>query len=62
MELLNPGEITMLKQLIASKPGMQVTPEVAIAFIAEKAKHTPLQRPPMEEQELDDRVPSAAAF
>jgi hypothetical protein len=42
----------MLKELIASNPGMQVTPQVAIAFIAEKTKHSPPQSPPMDEEEL----------
>ncbi|KAF7374326.1 hypothetical protein MSAN_00316100 [Mycena sanguinolenta] len=43
MELLAPDEITMLKELIASNPGIQVTPQVAIAFVAEKTKHSPPQ-------------------
>ncbi|KAJ7679250.1 hypothetical protein DFH06DRAFT_1278902 [Mycena polygramma] len=53
MELLTPDEMAMLKQLIASNPGMQVTPQVALAFIAQKTKHSPPQSPPMDEQELD---------
>ncbi|KAJ7441951.1 hypothetical protein B0H11DRAFT_1823594 [Mycena galericulata] len=52
MELLTPEEMDMLKALIASNPGMEVTPQVAIAFIAEKTKHTPPQSPPMDEEEL----------
>ncbi|KAJ6561752.1 hypothetical protein B0H19DRAFT_944035, partial [Mycena capillaripes] len=52
MELLTPDEMSMLKQLIAANPGMQVTPQVAIGFIAEKTKHSPPQSPPMEEEEL----------
>ncbi|KAJ6620038.1 hypothetical protein B0H10DRAFT_1876306 [Mycena sp. CBHHK59/15] len=52
MELLTPEEMDMLKTLIASNPGMQVTPQVAIAFIAEKTKHSPPQSPPMDEEEL----------
>ncbi|KAJ7472688.1 hypothetical protein FB451DRAFT_1089576 [Mycena latifolia] len=60
MELLTPDEMEMLKALIASNPGMEVTPQVAIAFIAEKTKHSPPQSPPMDEEELprgreDDR-------
>lgn len=52
MELLTADEMEMLKALIASNPGMQVTPQVAIAFIAEKTKHSPPQSPPMDEEEL----------
>ncbi|KAJ7759368.1 hypothetical protein DFH07DRAFT_884301 [Mycena maculata] len=52
MELLTPEEMDMLKALIASNPGMQVTPQVAIAFIAEKTKHTPPQSPPLNDEEL----------
>ncbi|KAJ7683656.1 hypothetical protein B0H17DRAFT_1014141 [Mycena rosella] len=60
MELLTAEEMEMLKALIASNPGMEVTPQVAIAFIAEKTKHSPPQSPPREEEELprgreDDR-------
>ncbi|KAJ7234179.1 hypothetical protein B0H12DRAFT_1191782 [Mycena haematopus] len=40
-QLLSPDEIAMLKELIASNPGIEVTPQVAIAFVAEKTKHTP---------------------
>ncbi|KAJ6544957.1 hypothetical protein DFH09DRAFT_1249157 [Mycena vulgaris] len=69
MELLTADEMDMLKALIASNPGMQVTPQVAIAFIAEKTKHSPPQSPPMDEEELprgrederDDRPPSRGA-
>ncbi|KAJ6512627.1 hypothetical protein C8R45DRAFT_890387 [Mycena sanguinolenta] len=42
-QLLAPDELTMLKELIASNPGIQVTPQVAIAFVAEKTKHSPPQ-------------------
>ncbi|KAJ7157627.1 hypothetical protein C8R43DRAFT_1065003 [Mycena crocata] len=52
MELLAPDEMQMLKELIASNPGMQVTPQVAIAFIAQKTKQSPPQSPPMDEDEL----------
>ncbi|KAJ7253443.1 hypothetical protein C8J57DRAFT_1659479 [Mycena rebaudengoi] len=52
MELLTPDEMEMLKALIASNPGMQVTPQVAIAFIAEKTKHSPPQSPPTSEEDL----------
>ncbi|KAJ7196768.1 hypothetical protein GGX14DRAFT_504610 [Mycena pura] len=44
--------MTMLKNFIASNLGMEVTPQVAIAFIAEKTKHSPPQSPPMHEAEL----------
>ncbi|KAJ7679251.1 kinase-like domain-containing protein [Mycena polygramma] len=56
VELLTADEMAMLHQLIGSNPGMQVTPQVVVAFIAEKAKHTPPLSPPMDEQELNDYV------
>ncbi|KAJ7109058.1 hypothetical protein C8R43DRAFT_181879 [Mycena crocata] len=54
-ELLAPDEMQMLKDLIASNPGMQVTPQVALAFIAQKTKHSPPQSPPMDEDERRGR-------
>ncbi|KAJ7081877.1 hypothetical protein B0H15DRAFT_940416 [Mycena belliarum] len=52
VELLTVDEMEMLKQLIESNPGMEVTPQVAIAFIAEKTKNSPPHSPPMDEDEL----------
>ncbi|KAF8212534.1 hypothetical protein K438DRAFT_1709125 [Mycena galopus ATCC 62051] len=52
MQLLDPEEITMLKELIASNPGIQVTPQIAIAFIAQKTKQSPPQSPPKDDEEL----------
>ncbi|KAJ7168692.1 hypothetical protein C8R46DRAFT_1162963 [Mycena filopes] len=48
MELLAADEMAMLEALIASNPGMEVTPQVALAFIAEKTKHSPPQSPPVD--------------
>ncbi|KAF7337039.1 hypothetical protein MVEN_02140900 [Mycena venus] len=52
MQLLEPEELAMFKDLLASNPGIQVTPAVAIGFVAEKTKHSPPQSPPMDEEEL----------
>ncbi|KAJ7716337.1 hypothetical protein B0H16DRAFT_458325 [Mycena metata] len=48
MELLTADEVRMLEQLIESNPGMEVTPQLALGFIAEKTKHSPPQSPPMD--------------
>ncbi|KAK2459883.1 hypothetical protein APHAL10511_008083 [Amanita phalloides] len=41
IQLLSPDEMDMLKALLASNPGLQVTPQILLDFIAEKTKHAP---------------------
>ncbi|PFH45209.1 hypothetical protein AMATHDRAFT_200766 [Amanita thiersii Skay4041] len=42
-QLLSTEEMDMLKQLLASNPGLQVTPQILLDFIAAKTKNAPQQ-------------------
>jgi len=42
----------MLKALLASNPGLEVTPQILLGFIAEKTKHSP-PRSPQSDQEVE---------
>jgi hypothetical protein len=39
------NEMDLLKMLLASNPGLEVTPQTLLAFIAEKTKHSPRESP-----------------
>ncbi|KAJ7067401.1 hypothetical protein C8F01DRAFT_1208443 [Mycena amicta] len=53
MELMSPEEMEQLKEILEQNPGIQVTPQVTLAFIADRTKNSPPQSPPMKEDELD---------
>lgn len=62
LQLLSSEEMDMLKALLASNPGLEVTPQILMDFIAEKTKHAPqddnvidqdTERPP-EDPESDE--------
>ncbi|SRR6266550_6887609 len=62
LQLLSSEEMNMLKALLASNPGLAVTPQILMDFIAEKTKHAPqddnvanqdTERPP-EDPESDE--------
>ncbi|KAJ7614110.1 hypothetical protein FB45DRAFT_842656 [Roridomyces roridus] len=59
VEFMAPDEMDLLKALIASNPGMQVTPQDAIGFIAEKTRHSPPQSPP---KVNDEELPRGRNF
>lgn len=44
--LLSEEETDMLKALLASNPGLEVTPSILLQFIAEKTRHSPSPSPP----------------
>ncbi|OAX32911.1 hypothetical protein K503DRAFT_869881 [Rhizopogon vinicolor AM-OR11-026] len=59
-DLLNDEEMARLKELLANNPGLAVTPQILLQFIAEKTKHSPRESPhgsPVEEDVTltDDR-------
>jgi hypothetical protein len=45
LQLLSSEEMEMLKALLASNPGLEVTPQILMDFIAEKTKHAPPRSP-----------------
>ena len=45
LQLLSSEEMDMLKALLASNPGLEVTPQILMDFIAEKTKHAPSGSP-----------------
>lgn len=49
--LLSDEETTMLKTLLVDNPGLEVTPNILLQFIAEKTRHSPSPNPDQE----DDR-------
>lgn len=56
VELMTTEELDLLKMLLASNPGLEVTPQTLIAFIAEKTKHSPRESPngsPQKEEDVD---------
>ncbi|KAG1729832.1 uncharacterized protein EDB91DRAFT_801445 [Suillus paluster] len=60
VDLLNEKEMGMLKELLAGNPGIEVTPQVLLQFIAERTRHSPRGSPydsPVEEDVTlpDDR-------
>ncbi|EGO24332.1 hypothetical protein SERLADRAFT_361453 [Serpula lacrymans var. lacrymans S7.9] len=57
VELLTDDETGMLKALLASNPGLEVTPQTLLAFIAEKTKHSPRDSPDGSPQEDDTILP-----
>ncbi|KIJ60404.1 hypothetical protein HYDPIDRAFT_177471 [Hydnomerulius pinastri MD-312] len=50
VELLADSEMEMLRALLASNPGIEVTPQVLLQFIAERTKHSPRESPGKSEQ------------
>lgn len=45
VELMTNDEMDLLKMLLASNPGLEVTPQTLLGFIAEKTKHSPRESP-----------------
>lgn len=52
VELMTADELDMLKALLASNPGLEVTPQILLGFIAEKTKHSP-PRSPLTDEDVD---------
>ncbi|TFK36663.1 hypothetical protein BDQ12DRAFT_706206 [Crucibulum laeve] len=55
VELLSDSELDMLKGVLASNPGLEVTPQILLQFIAEKTKSSPPRSPSSEEEQLPGR-------
>lgn len=55
VELMDTDELDMLKMLLTSNPGLEVTPATLLAFIAEKTKHSPKESPEALEEDLPSR-------
>ncbi|KAG1852942.1 hypothetical protein C8R48DRAFT_346450 [Suillus tomentosus] len=60
VDLLNDREMDKLKEILASSPGIEVTPQILLQFVAERARHSPRDSPndsPLEEDVTlpDDR-------
>ncbi|KIJ13485.1 hypothetical protein PAXINDRAFT_117256, partial [Paxillus involutus ATCC 200175] len=45
VDLFTDSEMEMLRALLASNPGIEVTPQVLLQFIAERTKHSPRESP-----------------
>ena len=45
VELMTNDEMDLLKMLLLSNPGLEVTPQTLLGFIAEKTKHSPRESP-----------------
>ncbi|KAF8626934.1 hypothetical protein AX17_006434 [Amanita inopinata Kibby_2008] len=54
LQLLSNEEMDMLKVLLVSNPGLEVTPQILLDFIAEKTKHTPPRSSPIEDNPGQD--------
>ncbi|KAM6490669.1 hypothetical protein JOM56_014012 [Amanita muscaria] len=55
IHLLSSEEMDMLKALLASNPGLEVTPQILLDFIAEKAKHASSPHSPPKDQGGDSQ-------
>ncbi|KAF8895970.1 hypothetical protein BD779DRAFT_1466017 [Infundibulicybe gibba] len=49
---MSDDELVMLKSLIETNPGLEVTPQILLGFIAEKTKHSP-PRSPLTSDDVD---------
>jgi hypothetical protein len=45
VELMTSDEMDMMKALLASNPGLEVTPQILLQFIAARSKHSPHDSP-----------------
>ncbi|TFK69932.1 hypothetical protein BDN72DRAFT_767273 [Pluteus cervinus] len=52
VQLMTEEETGMLEKLLASNPGLEVTPQILLGFVAGRTKHTP-PRSPAPESDLD---------
>ncbi|KAI6108363.1 hypothetical protein F5141DRAFT_1189212 [Pisolithus sp. B1] len=50
VDLLSDEEMVMLRALLASNPGIEVTPQVLLQFIAERTRHSPRGSPGKDER------------
>lgn len=57
VELMTNDEMDMLKTLLVSNPGLEVTPQTLLLFIAEKTKHSPRESPRGSPQGDDAELP-----
>lgn len=60
VDLLNDREMGELKEILATSPGIEVTPQILLQFVAERTRHSPRDSPnnsPLEEDVTlpDDR-------
>jgi len=51
VELMTSDEMDMLKGLLVANPGLEVTPQILLQFIAEKTKHSPRESPQVSSNE-----------
>ncbi|KAI6154610.1 hypothetical protein BKA82DRAFT_16683 [Pisolithus tinctorius] len=58
VELLSDEEMQMLRALLASNPGIEVTPQVLLQFIAERTRHSPRGSPGKEGQTNTTALPT----
>ncbi|KIK89134.1 hypothetical protein PAXRUDRAFT_152194, partial [Paxillus rubicundulus Ve08.2h10] len=56
VDLFTDSEMDMLRALLASNPGIEVTPQVLLQFIAERTKHSPRESPG-KDQQSQQRLP-----
>jgi hypothetical protein len=55
---MTSDEMDMLKSLLATNPGLEVTPNILLQFIAEKTKHSPRSSPPSSIDDDDATIQS----
>lgn len=57
VELMDSDEMDMLKALLASNPGVEVTPQTLLQFIAARTKHSPRESPHSSPNDSDQSLP-----
>jgi hypothetical protein len=57
VELMDSDEMDMLKALLASNPGVEVTPQTLLQFIAARTKHSPRESPHSSPNDSDPGLP-----
>lgn len=57
VELMTNDEMDLLKMLLATNPGLEVTPQTLLGFIAEKTRHSPRESPKGSPHEGDVDLP-----
>ncbi|KAF9232950.1 hypothetical protein BU15DRAFT_54501 [Melanogaster broomeanus] len=54
VDLFTDSEMEMLRALLASNPGIEVTPQVLLQFVAERTKHSPRDQSPDDSPQEED--------
>jgi hypothetical protein len=57
VDLLNDREMDALKEILASSPGIEVTPQILLQFVAERTRHSPRDSPDNSPLEEDVTLP-----